>query len=59
MHNIEMLAVLQIAAGFARLDAYIYIWFHNKLLAWGMFMHWRNKLPAPPNAVQDTICHQS
>ena len=26
MHNIEMLAVLQIAAGFARLDAYIYIY---------------------------------
>ena len=49
MYDVEN--VLKKAAGFARLDAYIYgpvtKWRH-----WGMFIHWGNKLPVPPNAVQ-------
>ena len=44
-------AVLKNAAGFTRLDAYIYgpvtKWRH-----WGMFIHCRNKLRVPPNALQ-------
>ena len=43
--------VLENAAGFARLDAYVYgpvtKWWH-----WGIFIHWENKLRVPPNAVQ-------
>ena len=43
--------MLENAAGFARLDAYVYgpvtKWRH-----WGMFIHWGNKLRVPPNAVQ-------
>ena len=52
MVNVEYRsAVLENAAGFERLDAYVYgpvtIWRH-----WGMFIHWGNKLRVPPNAVQ-------
>ena len=52
MYNIEKRStVLENAAGFARLDAYIYgpvtKWRH-----WDMFIHWGNKLHVPPNAVQ-------
>ena len=52
MYKVEKYsAVLKNVAGFARLDAYIYgpvtKWRH-----WGMFIHCRNKLCIPPNAVQ-------
>ena len=52
MYNVEKRsAVLENAAGFARLDAYIYgpvtKWRH-----WGMFIHWGNRLCVPLNAVQ-------
>ena len=44
-------AVLKNAAGFTRLDVYIYgpvtKWRH-----WGMFIHCRNKLRVPPNTLQ-------
>ena len=47
----ERSAVLENAAGFVRLDTYVYgpvtKWRH-----WGMFIHWGNKLRVPPNAVQ-------
>ena len=43
-------AVLEDAAGFARLDAHMYgpvtKWRH-----WGMFIHWGNKLRVLSNAV--------
>ena len=52
MYDVEKrFAVLENAAGFARLDAYVYSpvtkWQH-----WGMFIHWGNKLRIPPYAVQ-------
>ena len=52
MYDVEKRsAVLEDAAGFARLDAYLYgpvtKWRH-----WGMFIHWGNKLRVPRNAVQ-------
>ena len=52
MYDVEKRsAVLEDAAGFARLDAHMYgpvtKWRH-----WGMFIHWRNKLRVRPNAVR-------
>ena len=52
MYNIEIRStVLENAAGCARLDVYIYgpvtKWRH-----WGMFLHWKNELPVPPNLVR-------
>ena len=52
MYDVEKRsAVLENAAGFARLDAYVYgpvtKWRH-----WGMLIHWGNKLHVPPNTVQ-------
>ena len=44
-------AVLENAAGFKRLDAYIYSPI-TKRLHWGMLIHWGNRLRVPPNAVQ-------
>ena len=50
MYDIEKRsAVLENVAGFARLGAYIQSC--NKMAALGMFIHWGNKLRAPPNAV--------
>ena len=51
MYDVEKRpAVLEDAAGFARLDAHMYgpvtKWRH-----WGMFIHWGNKLRVHPNAV--------
>ena len=51
MYDVEKRsAVLANLTGYARRDAYIYSsgtkWRH-----WGMFIHWRNKLRVPPNAV--------
>ena len=51
MYHVEKRsAVLENAAGFARLDAHMYgpviKWRH-----WGMFIHWGNKLRVRPNAV--------
>ena len=51
MYDIEKCStVLENAAGFVRLDTYIYCrvtkWRH-----WGMSIHSRNKLRVPPNAV--------
>ena len=52
MYDVEYRsAVLENAAAFERLDAYVYgpvtKWRH-----WSMFIHWGNKLRVPPNAVQ-------
>ena len=52
MYDVEKRsAVLEDAAGFARLDAHMYApvtkWRH-----WGMFIHWGNKLRVHPNAVR-------
>ena len=52
MYNIEKRsAVLENAAGFMRLDMYIYDrvtkWWH-----WGMSIHWGNNLHNPPNTVR-------
>ena len=44
-------AVLENAAGFARLDPYIYGPV-TKGQHWGMLIHWGNKLHVPPNAVR-------
>ena len=52
MYNIEIRStVLKNAAGFARLDVYIYGPV-TKLWHWGMFLHWKNELPVLPNLVQ-------
>ena len=52
MYDVEKRsAVLEDAAGFARLDVHMYgpvtKWRH-----WGMFIHWGNKLRVRPNAAQ-------
>ena len=52
MYDVEKRsAVLEDAAGFARLDSHMYSpvtkWQH-----WGMLIHWGNKLRVRPNAVQ-------
>ena len=54
MYNVEKhSAVLENAAGFTRLDTYVYgpvtKWRH-----WGKFIHWGNKLRIPTNAVGKT-----
>ena len=52
MYDVEQRsAVLENAAGFARLDAYVYGPV-TKWRPWGMFIHWENKFRVPPNAVQ-------
>ena len=52
MYNVEKRStVLENAAGFARLNAYVY-GFVTKWRHWGMFIHWENKIRIPSNAVQ-------
>ena len=52
MYNVEKHStVLENAAGFARLDTYIY----GPITKWrhcGMFIHWGNKLCVTPNTVR-------
>ena len=52
MYDVEKRsAVLENAAGFARLDAYVYGPV-TKWRLWGMYIHWENKLRVPLNAIQ-------
>ena len=53
MYDVEKRsAVLENAAGFARLDAYVRILSCNKMVALGYVFTLGNKLRVPPNAVQ-------
>ena len=52
MYDVEKhSAVLENAAGFARLDAHIHCPV-TKWQLWDMLIHWRNKLHVRPNVVQ-------
>ena len=55
MYDIEKsFAVLENAAGFVRLDAYVYGPVKKRRHC-GTFIHWENKLRVPPNVVQVEI----
>ena len=56
MYDVEKRStVLENAVGFARQDVYIYMHIYGPITKWqhcGMFIHWRNKLYVPLNAVR-------